>query len=390
MDDIFASDDDLFDLVEVAGKVDEIAENPFKPWHKPRKQFIREKQWFDPLKRIANSNKYNTVNTINYFGLPGGDLLDVTYISQKLLAHDQLRNKNFLIHGFINSELEFKKAQSGLSQLLDIENVSINSKIENFEFEALSAPNSEAWKRIMGVGHYHFINLDFCDCILNDRTLPSIYRLLDYQTKRVIATPWLLCITTRLNKAGVTPALIETFDTVLEKVKADQDLVVVIEQAFNSSLLAAGKLSDLDDSHKNLLNELLQVCLIFWLVNEAIQKDCTIELKSSYKYSVNLYDRENDMHSFVFSLERKDIVVPDTLGLIPKIENTGLTDEKIARLNANSMDKLGRSLDLDEHLEGDKGMLNQFADNMMDLLSKCGYDVSTYKQVMTKQFGYTF
>jgi len=387
MDNIFSSDDDLFDLAEVTGKVDEVKENLFKPWHKPRKQFIRENQWFNPLELIANSGKYNDINTINYFGLPGGDLLDVTYISHKLLAHEQLKNKLFLIHGFTNSELEFKKAQSNLSQLLDIENVSTNSKIENFEFEALSTQNSEAWTRIMGIGHYHFINLDFCNCILNDRTLPSIYRLLDYQTKRVIGTPWLLCITTRLNKSGVAPVLLETFDTVLAEVKENHGLVVAIEQAFNTSLLAAEKISDLDESQKDLLNELLQVCLIFWLVNEAIKKDCTIKLKSSYKYSVNLHDREHDMHSFVFSLERKDIVAPDILGLIP---NTGFTDEKITRLNVNAMRRLGQSLDLDAYLESDKEVLNQFADNMMDLLSKCGYDVSTYKQVMTERFGYEF
>ncbi|WP_025563489.1 hypothetical protein [Psychromonas sp. SP041] len=390
MEDIFSSDDDLYNLSEVTGKVDEEMENPFKPWHKPRKQYIREKQWFDPLKRIAKSNKYNTVNTINYFGLPGGDLLDVTYISQRLLAHAELKNKLFLIHGFTNDESEFKKAQSGLSQLLDVANVCSNSKIENFEFEALSKENSEAWKRIMSVGHYHFVNLDFCDCILNDRTLPAIYRLLDYQTKRVIGTPWLLCITTRLNKSGVTTALLEKFDIVLEEVKSNQDLVAVIEDAFNESLLTVEKLSDLNESQKSLINELLQVCLIFWLVNEAIKKNCTIELKSSYKYSVNLHNREQDMHSFVFSLERKDIVAPDTLGLISQSENVGLTEEKIAKLKENSISKLGRSMNLDEHLEGDNEMLNEFADNMMELLSKCGYDVSTYKQVMSQDFGYSF
>ena len=130
--DIFSSDDDLFDIAEVTGKVSNADENTFKPWHKPRKQFIRENQWFNPLQRIAKSNKYNTINTINYFGLPGGDLLDVTYISQKLSAHNELSNKDFLIHGFINNVSEFKKAQSGLSQLLDRKNVCKNSKVENF------------------------------------------------------------------------------------------------------------------------------------------------------------------------------------------------------------------------------------------------------------------
>lgn len=390
MVDIFSSDDDLFDLEEVAGKVRDVGEASFKPWHKPRKQFIRENQWFSPLKRIAKSNKYNSINTINYFGLPGGDLLDVTYISQELLSHNELNKKNFLIHGFINSDEEFNKAQSGLSQLLDRENVCENSKIEKFEFEALSSINSEAWNRIRNVGYYHFINLDFCNCILNERTLPAIYRLLDYQTKRVIGAPWLLCITTRLNEAGITPLLLEKFDAVLQDVKSDEDLSEIISEAFSSSLLAVNSLTDLGEPKKSLLNELLQVCLIFWLVNEATKKGCIIELKSSYKYSVDLYDRENDMHSFVFSIEKRDRVEADTLGLVSQSIDEILTSEKVARLKVNALARLGGSLDLDSHLENDKELLNKFTDDMMNLLSKCGYNVSDYKEVMDRDYGYSF
>ncbi len=390
MMDIFSSDDDLFDLEEVAGKVEGEIENQYKPWHKPRKQFIRENQWFIPLKRIANSNKYSSIDTINYFGLPGGDLLDVTYISQELLNHNELNKKDFLIHGFINSDAEFNKAQSGLSQLLDKDNVCKKSKIEKFSFEALSSSNSEAWKRIRSVGYYHFINLDFCNCILNEKTLPAIYRLLDYQTKRVIGAPWLLCITTRLNKAGITPLLLEKFDAVLQDVKSDEGLTEIINSAFSSSLLAVKKLTDLDEPHKVLLNELLQVCLIFWLVNEATKKGCTIELKSSYKYSVDLYDREHDMHSFVFAIEKQDRVEADTLGLVSQSNEEILTSDKVTGLKVSALEKLGRSLDLDAHLEDDIVLLNKFADDMMSLLSRCGYSVSDYKEVMGKSYGYSF
>lgn len=390
MDNIFSSDDDLFDLAEVTGKIDEVIENPFKPWHKPRKQFIRKHQWFNPLQRIAKSNKYNTINTLNYFGLPGEDLLDVTYISQNLLGHGELSHKLFLIHGFINDKSEFTKAQSGLSQLLDRKNVCKNSKIENFDFEALSTENSEAWKRVNDVGHYHFINLDFCNCILNDRTLTALYRLLDYQTKRVIGAPWLLCITTRLNQTGVTHSLLEKFDTVLQDIKSNEDMVEAIERAFKNSLLAVEGLTRLEANQKELLNELLQICLVFWLVNEAINKGCTIELKSSYKYSVDLHNREHDMHSFVFALEKKDRVEADIIGLITQNSDEVLTEEKIAQLKNKAFEKLGNTLDLDAHLEEDNQLLNLFADNMMGLLDSCGYDVSNYKEVMTTEFGYTF
>jgi ATP phosphoribosyltransferase len=96
------------------------------------------------------------------------------------------------------------------------------------------------------------------------------------------------------------------------------------------------------------------------------------------------------MHSFVFALEKKDRVEADMLGLLSQSGEEVLTEKKIAQLKTKAFEKLGRSLDIDAHLESNNELLNLFADNMMDLLSKCGYDVSDYKEIMCTKFGYQF
>lgn len=389
MENIFSSDDDLLDIDKITGKVDKNLEKTFQPWHKPRKQFIRENQWFNTLKNIISDSKYKQIQTIKYFGLPGGDLLDVTYISDCLLEHDKLKEKKFLIHGFINNDSEYRKAEIGISKLLDNSNISKDSKIEKFSFEDLYIDKSDAWNRIKGIGDYHFINLDFCDCALKVKTLTSIYRLLDYQVKRIHGYPWLLCITTRLNN-GVAKDILEKFNEVLIKVKQDPDLISIVATSFKDSISAIDQLLSLGDneSKKSTLNELLQISLVYWLVTEAIVRDCAIELKSCYKYSVD--SKELDMHSFVFSLERKDTLKPDLLGVIPTNGKECLIDDEAAKkIKIQTFTKLSNSFDIDTHLETNQELFIALAEKMMHLLQKCGYDVSNYKKEMNDSYGYS-
>lgn len=89
----FDSDDSLFDVDDVAGKVSHFASNNFMPWHKPRKQYIRDRQWVEHLVRLIRQKKFKHVDTINYFGLPGGDLLDINYIHKGLSRTSKYNGK---------------------------------------------------------------------------------------------------------------------------------------------------------------------------------------------------------------------------------------------------------------------------------------------------------
>ncbi len=56
------------------------AQKPFQPWHKPRKQFIRLRQWCDEVKALlAELTKARGAApaSLSYLTLPGDELLDV-------------------------------------------------------------------------------------------------------------------------------------------------------------------------------------------------------------------------------------------------------------------------------------------------------------------------
>jgi hypothetical protein len=386
---LFETDDALFDVNEVTGVVTSSLLKEFKPWHKPRKQFIREKQWLEQLLRLLGEARYKTVNTINYFGLPGGDLLDVNHLRKGMLNSSRAKSKKLGIHGFINSQPDYESALSTLTKLLDEENISPSSSIEKIHFEDLHKENSYAWNRIKEFGHYHFINLDFCNNVFQKETLGAIFYLLVYQLRVVAGLPWLLCVTTRLNKDSASTDVVESFQALLSEMDSNHRLEENLTNCFSNAvkeLKLVSKLADVENATS--FNELLQMCFVLWLIKETTDRDGDIQLKSSFKYSVDLHNRDFDMHSFVFYINPNKVVENDLLGLTEFTQPNGNID--FDDVTKKALEKLSTTLDVDDILNKDTETLNHYAGEMMTLLAMCGYDVSVYKDKMTEDFGYSF
>ncbi|HCT9046412.1 PP_RS20740 family protein [Morganella morganii] len=384
----FDSDDSLFDVDDVAGKVSHLAPNHFMPWHKPRKQYIRDRQWVEHLVRLIRQSKFKHVDTINYFGLPGGDLLDINYIHKGLSRTSKYNGKKLGFHGLIDNVDDYNKAQGEFTKLLDMEDISNQSRLDNFNFEDLIKHDSAVWARIKNFGTYHFINLDFCNNILTDKTLPSLHYLLQYQMQKAVGMPWLLCITTRLNKDSANKNIMEKFQIVINEVVQGGALGDKIKSCFNEAYECMRTLDNLNSAdNKILVNQILQICLVLWILKSAIALKNKIELKSSFKYSVDLFKRESDMHSFVFSFEKPEEAIPDCIGIV-SVKETEAVNVNYEVLASSAIDKLSKTLDVDEYLDERPEELDKYANEMMELLRNCGYDVSGYKKFMNDEYGY--
>ncbi|OED95425.1 PP_RS20740 family protein [Vibrio cyclitrophicus] len=389
---LFDSDDSLVDD-EVFGSVSQSLSQDFKPWHKPRKQFIRDKQWLEQFKRLLGNSKYRGIDTVNYFGLPGGDLLDINYLYEGMLNSSRSGSKRLGFHGFINSSTDFDKAQGELSKILDNDRIERRSVVERFRFEDLQKTNSDAWVRVRNFGDYHFINLDFCNNVMSYETLISIYNLLQHQMKKVIGIPWLFCLTTRLNRDSTTDAIVSRFRGIITESLGTPQLNEKIEECFSevhnyfSDRQTECDIGGVEDD--SLMNQILQICLVLWILKEATGRNFKVALKSSMKYSVDLFSRETDMHSFVFSFEKEEEFTSDLLGLSEGNESA-VNEVDFDTIATPALDKLSSSADVDNILEQDKESLNSYADDMIRWLGRCGYDTSNYKEFMTTNYGYDF
>ncbi|MEL3922108.1 hypothetical protein V1481_01950 [Aeromonas enteropelogenes] len=389
MNNIFDDADELFDINEVTGTTAEIIttrpnDNVFKPWHKPRKQLIRDKQWKTQLSRLLHQS-LKDLNTIRYFGLPGEDLLDVIYLSKML--EEKHNNKKLNIYGFINSKESKNKADVNLTRLLDQHNIDPQSQIDHMEFEAIENDTSLALARLRANGAYHVINLDFCDAVFKIKTLKSIRNLLNVQFNRQVGSPWLLYLTTRGDKDSVSADLHDQLNNHIYKsgLCHDAHFIGALEEhwitihtyAMEQKELFNGTLPD------NVVADILQACLIFWIIHFSHSGHSRVELLSVYKYRVHDGNNYPDMFSYVFKISTLDRRTNDDSGLLPADNPPPVLSDEDKKIDkCRAIRRLARSNDVDQYLRDTPDEMRKYADEMKTLLQGVGLDVSKYDNEM--------
>ena len=139
------------------------AKKPFLPWHRPRKQFVRNDQWLYYINQLIRERK-GTDKRLTYFGLPGVDLLDIRYFCSAACEPNDIKLR------FLGFEKDARPTSDGQFEF----NISYDevSKTPSFdpEFEIIPDDFRElvnedliAWQKTLEYGPYDVVNLDLCD-----------------------------------------------------------------------------------------------------------------------------------------------------------------------------------------------------------------------------------
>lgn len=175
----------------------------FLPWHKPRKQFVRNDQWCHFIGEMLDEMQV-TNGTLTYFGLPGADLLDLRYFGSIVCDPRSLKLR-FL--GFVDAadpqngdQVELNISYDELSKSASVDPT---SEIVSDDFRQLVNEDSIAWQKTLDLGPYDVVNLDLCDGFgakapgkINKTYYNAVSKLLAVQARK--KTPWLLLLTTRV------------------------------------------------------------------------------------------------------------------------------------------------------------------------------------------------
>lgn len=388
MTDFFdSSDDDFIDIDVVTGRNssrDEV-EKRFLPWHKPRKQFVRAEQWWKLLFDTFDS-KFSEMEEIRYFGLPGVDLLDLEYFSERLSECGNAEDTKIRAYGLIDNQADKSKIDSRLSVLLDKSNVDESSKVDELNFGSLSDERSLAWTKMNRFGLYHFINLDFCNCIFsNENILLSIFKLISYQLKRQVDDDWLLCISTRFDKDGVNRNIFSKLENVLSSLKDDCGVQAAIESCFGALDIQTGMSNEIEEYSEHQVYELVQVCFILWIINSTITQQGVVELSSSLKYKVDPSKEYADLFSLVFKFNAVKYLKEDEMGLV-KVKQSKVPPTESALLQKNiarkikALTRISKSADVDSILNSNFEVYEKYSDQKIELLRQCGFDTNGYKE----------
>ena len=350
----------------------------FKPWHKPRKQFVRRKQWSALLLRLYERRAPG--DPLRYLGLPGTDLIDLRYLHEQVCRASD-RPLRFL--GFNTEAQSGNSAHVQLSVSLDevrrLPNVDPQSDVIPDDFRRIGNEHSIAWDRTRQLGPFDVVNIDLCDGLASDppQNDESVYkalaRLVAFQARN--PDPWLLLITTRIGRgmfdADAEQRLIGRFR---ENVANCEGFAEACEEFLESDVKS---IHPATCSEADLLI-LMTAAIAKWLsALVQVHGPSRAQLASTHGYRIDPVAAREDLVSFALRFDPVIAASPDAFSpTAPASVDECVTAKAIVKRSA-------RRLDVDTILKEQRDLNEELIDETERLLADARYEVAGYRAWLT-------
>ena len=350
------------------------APKTFKPWHKPRKQYVRRKQLLALLRRLYRHRRPD--EPLRYLGLPGTDLIDLRYLHENL-CRDVGRTLRFL--GFSTEAQPGTPAHVELSLSLDevrrLPNVDPQSEVIHDDFRRIGDEASIAWSRTRSLGPFDVVNIDLCDGLASDPphndgaiygALAQLVALQAHNSK-----PWLLLVSTRIGRgmfdADAEQRLLTLFRN---NVMNCEGFIEACQEHLNFN---AATVDPAACSETELLN-LMIVAIGKWLsALVQAQRPSGVNLASTHAYRIEPLANCEDLVSLALRFKPIIAASPDALSPVAPPPQ----DEcAIAR---HILERSAKRRDVDDILSGDSRLHEKLVREMEQLLAEARYDVADYR-----------
>lgn len=383
-------DEDLEGVYQPAPEHALATPKAFAPWHHPRKQFVRIRQWCSEVRKLIPDLGLANGDPFRYLTLPGNELLDVRALHGVCEpAGVKLRYLGFNSVGPNTADqAELALSQSEVRALSSIHEFS--GVIED-RLEAVANDLSPASARAREAGPFHAINLDLCDSIAfreightKGSPLEALGKLLNLQLQA--ATPWLLFITTKAE-----PALLGAFarDGFTAAINSNAQASVEFRISLND--LLAGDLEQLEaelaaawGTHDQRFLRLFCMGLGKWLlaILTRVAPPRELKLLSSCYYQSG--PNGPDMLSLAFRCEAPTQVVNDPHAILPPVDQPVQPTEIESALRLSA--SVAEMFDLDGHLANDKSLQDRLIGQAGRLLAQARYSESEYETWAKSKF----
>ncbi|TDB75211.1 hypothetical protein [Micromonospora sp. KC723] len=353
----------------------------FKPWHRPRKQYVRRKQWVSSFADLLNElcRRDSDRRDASYIGLPGSDLLDVRLFAEECAARAlKLRYLGF-DRTATGESAESAYLNLSRDELSKSGNVHRESLVMPDEFSQLGDVRSLAYTTANRMS-FDVVNLDLCGSATNepagqDNTIyPALKNVLRVQAKR--EEPWLLLFTATFGKdtqsnhgqsnaENLVRALKERLEECASAEAAAQD---IFERGEGSGL------PELDECDHDGYSKLLVLAFISWLcsVGRGIRSS-RFRVVSVMNYRVNRYLLAPNMFSLAIRVTPQEPTVRDAAGLLQEPRPVDECEELTQHAR-----RMSRVVDADEALRSNDALFDAMRAEMADLLADLRYDRQEY------------
>lgn len=359
----------------------------FRPWHKPRKQFVREMQWMRHiggmlLKLRANSH-FDNDQPFKYLTLPGSDLLDIRLVAD--ICQSQEVKLQYLGFCHANEEegqrlrknvSEFEVSRSGY--------VVIGSRVVNAPLQDIQKPKSEASVALSKGGTYDAINIDACspfaarDRNTTGRLIDSIRSLTEYQINKR-RTSWVMFLTMPVQVDSISAESLSAIHiAVTRNVCESEQFARVMREQFDHDEDLQSYMDRISLSNGKEFLSLVSLGLTKWLIHLSTQAHYRVKIMKSFCYSI--FQREPfepNMVSLCFLFEPTSVVINDAIGLTENPVQNPVTTIGVAD-HIRALNKTNELENVDNILAEDDTLLQEMIEKTKGLLRQAEYPVDDH------------
>jgi hypothetical protein len=385
----------------------------FHPWHRVRKEFIRNQQWNlltgrmivrhwrrelqqpehhwslddspaenEPFEPAANSFLKRPIKCLV---IPGDDMLDLRALYRDV---DKL-NCSIRYLGF-NESAGSAQTNTRLhisnNALTSLPKVWKDSMVVHDRFEALAHPDSQAMRYLKEYGPYHVVNLDLCGSMFpNTAKPPSEYyqalaEVLKLQCVRQ-NVEWLLFLTTMVEPATVHVA---DFHKLCGPTRKNYDehkeFAGLIERLVPATTFPTFHPPPVDLSALSgeQVVQLFGLAFGKWLLSfcQAAQPQWTVAMRRSFIYSMN-EQKGAVMLSLAFEL-KPNITPPTDLSGMTTVQPPSKLFPSEVECATKLVESVANIRNVEDVLAKEPSLLTQLLDAQALLLEAAGYDPGAY------------
>jgi hypothetical protein len=364
----------------------------FKPWHKPRKQWVREELWNKSLSDLIAEVSAGPDRPLVYLGLPGIELLDIRAFNEVC----KTAGASLKCLGF-NSDLKEARHlnESNLSshEVTHLSHITFDSIVLPKSIERISNTNSLAHTEMANYGPFDVVNFDLCESVAvsKPRTNESYYEalraLVTYQANNR-TEPWLLLLTTRASRKVIDRTAMEKLlRMILDNSSANIEFKdslknhLKIEERLINSELAKRNRKNLNPTH---FFSLFGLGIGKWLVNLMINNPphWRVRMISACGYAV--YGHRPDMLSVVLKFEHIPHQRQDSVGLAISQPKRQLPTE--AEIAIPIIEEMGKLTNVDTWLRNNPKIFDAMVKNFAKLLAGARYDPIKYAEWVRDEY----
>ncbi len=370
-------------------KVDELAIplplDKLQPWHRPRKQYVREKQWqyyTRHLIRVLKKRNALKGGILNYFSFPGIDHFDVEVIGEVVTnAGLKLETLGFL------SEAEKApvkaRSQVRLESLIKKDLIEDTSATVPYRIQDIVPVTGQAYREVERRAPFHIINIDACGSIAppsaqhSDRIITALHHLVGLQLNQM-RHPWLLFVTTDVR-----------LDTLSCEVRSRLEDVIK-RNAENSENFKQGAINCLGDANVDDLEDaincakdplrfqsLFSLGFSKWLLHNAQVEKWDVECLRFYGYSTSQDARQISMPCLAYEFKPRPIDYNDQIRIVESPTPRPVKETDYSMRAIESTQKM-KNIDCLFAKKPEMGV--EYAKKQRDLLTNAGYQAATLKE----------